>query len=181
MKKIVLTFGILSGLVTSGTMLTMLLVTRGSNEMFEHGELVGYGSMIIAFVLVFFGIRAYRDQNGGSITFGRAFKVGILATLVSSAMYVGTWEAYYFTVGGDFMNKYTAYTLEKARASGASATELAAQKAQLEQMAKLYRNPFFHVGFTFLEIFPVGLVMTLASAAILSRKRAVEELRTATT
>lgn len=45
---------------------------------------IGYTTIVLSFLLVFLGIRSYRENVGnGRITFGRAFGVDILITLVS--------------------------------------------------------------------------------------------------
>jgi hypothetical protein len=71
----------------------------------------------------------------------------------------------------DFVEKYAAHMLEKARQSGATAQQLAARAAEMARFRELYRNAFINAGITFIEVFPIGLVMTLVSAGILGRKR----------
>ena len=170
MKRIVLIFGVLSGLVSSLEMsITMPLINRGVIN-HDNGWVIGYTAIVLSFVLVFFGIRAYRENNGGSITFGRAFAVGILITLISCAFYVGTWEIIYYNFMPDFMQKYTVYAIQKMEQKGASAAEIAAKRQEMEKMAVLYRNPLINVAMTFIEAFPVGLIMTAVSAALLRRR-----------
>ena len=169
MKKIVLTFGIISGVIASVLMVaTIPFMDRIG---FDYGLMIGYSTMVVAFLLVFFGIRSYRENvGGGQISFGRAFSVGILIVLVSSILYVITWEILYFNFLPDFVDKYSNYLIEKSRASGASAEEIAAQTKQMNDMKVVYNNPLYNAAFTLLEPLPVGLVMTLISAALLRRK-----------
>lgn len=169
MKKIVLTFGIISGVIASVLMVaTIPFMDRIG---FDYGLMIGYSTMVVAFLLVFFGIRSYRENvGGGQISFGRAFSVGILIVLVSSILYVITWEIVYFNFLPDFVDKYSNYLIEKSRASGASAEEIAAQTKQMNDMKVVYNNPLYNAAFTLLEPLPVGLVMTLISAALLRRK-----------
>jgi hypothetical protein len=174
MKRIVLTFGLIAGLITSATLVTMLLVWRDSGTVPENGEIIGYSSMLIAFITIFVGIKTYRDQNGGRITFGQGFKVGILITLVASTLYVATWQVYYYNFAPDFIEKYSARQLEKMRASGASPATLAEEKKKMEDFAKLYRNPLVNIGFSYMEIVPVGLIVTLIAAGVLRRKSPME-------
>jgi hypothetical protein len=168
-KKIVLTFGIIAGVILSVLMVaTMPFIDRIG---FDYGLVVGYTSMVVAFLLVFFGIRSYRENvGGGHISFGRAFSVGILIVLIASVMYVVTWEIIYFNFLPDFGEKYAAHMLEKARAAGASAEQLAAEAEKMNEMKSILNNPLLNAAFTLLEPLPVGLVLTLVSAAIL-RKR----------
>jgi hypothetical protein len=168
MKRIVLIFGLISGLISSALMfLTLPLINNGT---LDHGYLIGYTAIILSFLLVFFGIRAYRENNGGSITFGRGFKVGILITLISCVFYVASWEIIYFKVMPDFVDKWTAQTIGAMRQKGATSAEIAETQKKMTAMKALYDNPLTNAAMTFIEPFPVGLIVTLVSAGIL-RKR----------
>lgn len=178
MTKTVLKFGLISGALISVFMgVSMTLASKGS---ISHSYVVGYTSMILAFLLVGFGIRSYRDSHGGTITFGKAFQVGVLIMLLASAMYVATWEVIYFgRFLPNFMDQYTASTLKAMRASGASDAAIASKAAEMKHFAEMYENPIINIGMTFLEIVPVGLIMTLISAAILRRKEPQVSFRAA--
>ena len=173
MKKVLLTFGLISGALSS---LMMVGTVRFTDKLgFDKGELVGYTALVLSFFLVFFGIRSYRDNAGnGQITFSKAFAVGIAISLISCIFYVVTWEVLYFSFLHDFMDKhldkYSAYVVEKARTSGASPAALQAQIQQMKEYKVMYENPLINAAMTFLEPFPVGLVITLISALILRRK-----------
>jgi hypothetical protein len=135
------------------------------------GMVVGYTAIVLSFLLVFFGIRSYRDNvNGGTISFGRAFKVGILITLISCAFYIITWEILYFKLMPDFSEKLTNHLMEQVRNSGASPAQVATELEQTRSFLEWYKNPFFNAVVTLIEPFPVGLIVTLISAAILRRK-----------
>ena len=169
MKKTVLTFGLISGTILS----LMMFATIPFMEQigFDNGMIIGYTTMVISFLMVFFGIRWYREELGdGKITFAKAFVIGILITLISCVFYVVSWEVIYFNFIPDFFEKYATYALEKARAAGASQQDLDTQRRELESMAQMYKNPLINAAITFLEPFPVGLLMTLISAAILRRR-----------
>jgi hypothetical protein len=171
MRKIVLRYGLASGsiLVAMAAIMTPLCL-RGVID-FDHSEILGYSSMVLSFLLVFFGIRSYRDTvAGGTIGFSKAFQVGILITLVTCAMYVIAWEIAYFNFFPDFLDHYSAHALAKMRSSGASEAEIRETTAKMAELAKSYTNPLFNSAVTFMEVFPVGLIMTLISAAILRRK-----------
>lgn len=176
MRRIVLTFGLIAGAIVSAVMAVTIAVTRDSvGLLLERGMMFGYGSMVLAFLLVFFGIRRYRDTaGGGAIGFGRAVGVGLLITLVACAVYVLTWQVLYFGFVPDFAERYGEAVVANMREDGATAAAIAAKQAEMALFAERYRNPLFNSAVTFLEIFPVGLVMTLISAAILRRRRAAE-------
>lgn len=170
MKKIVLTFGLISAALMSLFMFTMMSFIDRIGM--DNGVVLGYASMVLAFMLVFFGIRSYRDNvGGGSLTFGRAFAVGILITLISSVCYVIAWEIVYFNFMPDFLDKYSAYMVEKARAAGATPEAIQQQVDEMQQFKQLYSNPLINFAFSFLEPFPVGLVITLISSLILRKRK----------
>lgn len=169
MKKTVLTFGLISGILCSLMMVTTLPLADRIG--FDRSMIVGYTTMVAAFLLVFFGIRSYRDNlANGSITFGRAFTVGILITLITCAFYVVTWEILYFNFLPDFMDQYSAHLIQKAQSSGMSSVELQAKVAEIQRSKALYHNPLYNSAITLLEPLPVGFIMTVLSAAILRRK-----------
>ncbi len=90
--------------------------------------------------------------------------------MISCICYVVAWEILYFKFMPDFMAKYAAYALEKAKASGASAEAIQAQVQEMRKFKEMYDNPFFNAAITFTEPFPVGLIITLISALILRKK-----------
>jgi hypothetical protein len=171
MKKIVLTFGLLSGAISA---VLMMGTVRFIDQIgFDRGLIVGYTTIVMGFLLVFFGIRSYRENVGnGYISFFRGLQVGILIALISSIIYVLTWEVVFHNWLYDFPEKYTAYVIESARASGASAEEIARQTEEMNSLWASYRNNFLiRAAYTFLEPFPVGLAITFISAFILKRRQ----------
>jgi hypothetical protein len=168
-KKTIITFGLISGVISSVLMLgTTAIVDRIG---FDKGYILGYTAIVLSFLLVFFGIRSYRDNVAeGHITFGKAFAVGICITLISCVFYVVTWEVLYKTMFPDFMDKYSASMIAKAQASGLSGQALQTEIDNIQKMKVMYANPFFNVLMTFIEPFPVGLLITLISAAVLRKK-----------
>ncbi|HEX3131143.1 MAG TPA: DUF4199 domain-containing protein [Thermoanaerobaculia bacterium] len=170
MKRTVLRYGLASSAVLVALSAAMLPCMNGTVS-FDYGEVVGYSSMVLSFLLVFFGVKSYRDNvAGGAIGFGKAFQVGICITLITCAVYVVAWEIAYFNFFPDFLDKYTAHVLDKMRTEGETAAAISAKAAELASMAKYYDNILFNSAITFMEVFPVGLIMTLVSAAILRRK-----------
>lgn len=169
MKKIVITFGLISGAISSIMMVGT--VPFADQIGFDNGALIGYTAIVLSFMMVFFGIRSYRDNvAGGQMSFSRGFKVGILITLISCVFYVLTWQVLYRTVMSDFGEKYMAYELDKAKTEGASAADLQKQAAEMKKFWEMYQNPLVNVAFTFIEPFPIGLLITLISAGVLRTK-----------
>lgn len=178
MKKIVLTFGLISGLMISVLMGGSLLLADKIGS--GHSMVLGYTIMVASFLLVYFGIRSYRDNNlGGQISFGRAFTCGILITLITSVFYVAMWEILYFNFMPHFMDSYFAAQIHQAQASGLDPAKVAAQVAAIQHSQQLYQNPFINMAYTIMEPLPVGFLITLISAAILRRKNPIEPSATA--
>ncbi len=173
MKKTVLTFGLIAGVIMSVLMdASVLLATRiGSG----HSLALGYTILVASFLLVYFGIRSYRDNTlAGQISFGRAFACGTLITLITTVCYVATWEILYFNFIPHFMDSYFAAQIHKVQSSGLDPATTAARVAAIQHSQQLYQNPLVNMAYTFMEPLPVGLIMTLISAAILRRKAPVE-------
>jgi hypothetical protein len=95
--------------------------------------------------------------------------------LVASACYTAAWEAAYFGFYRDsFLARYEAHQLSRLRADNASAAEIAAKQAELREFAVWYDNPAVNAAFTFMEPLPPGLLMALAAAGLLRRRRVPE-------
>lgn len=169
MTRIVLTYGLISGLVIIlGVIGTIVL-----NGDAPHANLwLGYLIMLVALSAILVGMKQYRDQAlGGVITFRLALLGGLGIALVASAAYVAVWEAYLAATDYAFMPKYVADTLAAKRAAGVTGSEYARLAADLEIMARQYENPLYRLPMTFTEIFPVGLLVALVSAVLLRNPR----------
>ena len=170
MRKIVLTYGFIAGALLSA----MLLITLAFQEQigFEYGAIVGYSTMVLAFLMVFFGVKSYRDrETGGEISFLRALSVGLMIMAVASMCYVATWQLVYYKLAPDFGDKYAAYALEQAKKAGATEEQLVIQRQEMSEFMEAYKNPLFNIAITFLEPLPVGLIFSFFSAGVLCRKR----------
>ena len=99
-----------------------------------------------------------------------------LIVAVASVCYVATWQVVFHRFVPDFPERYTEHVLEKERASGASEAALEEKRAEMAEFAALYRKPLFNIAMTFLEPLPVGLVISLVSAGVLSRRRREKEV-----
>jgi amino acid transporter len=173
MRRFVLTYGLIAGAILSAMMLlTLPFMDRIG---FDRAAVIGYTTMVLAFLMVFFGVKSYRDNvAGGSVTFGRAFKVGLLIMAVATVCYVATWQLVYYRFAPDFVDTYAAYKVEKARKSGATEVQIAEETKKMAEFKEMYENPLVNIAFTLLEPLPVGIVFTLVTAGVLSRKRRIE-------
>jgi amino acid transporter len=166
MKKNVLLFGLVLGIILCVNMIIMVNMMY-SNPEFKSNDLLGYAVMVVIFSLIFFGIRNYRNKElGGIISFGKAFKTGLLIALVASTLYVVVWLFYYYLFVPDFIDKYTAHVLRQCT----SETELASKTEEMENFKEMYKNPLFIILITYAEVLPVGLIVALVSSFILKKK-----------
>jgi len=183
MKKNIIIYGLIAGIVVSVLMVFSINYISHVEGKVDYNTslLIGYVSMLIAFSLVYVGIRNYRDKfNGGVISFGKAFKIGIMIVLIASTIYVVAWLIDYFFFIPDFMEKYSAHMLDELKASGASQVEIDKQTKEMANFAVMLKNPFFMAMMTYAEILPVGLIVTLISSLILKRKSAEIKMKETT-
>jgi flagellar biosynthesis protein FliQ len=170
MKKNILIFGLISGLIVSAMMVSSVISCSKTGD-FEGNMVLGFTVMIIAFSFIFVAVKNYRDKfNNGVVTFGKAFQIGILVTLVASTMYVVSWLIVYYNFVPNFMEQYTAHEIKNIQAEGLSAAETSEKIADMNKMREAYKNPIVVILYTYLEIFPIGLIIALISALILKRK-----------
>ena len=173
MKRTVLVFGLFAGLIVATTMGIFMAICYKdpASSMGTGSMIIGFLSMIIAFSLIYVGVKNYRDKElGGTISFGKAFKMGLLIALVASTIYVITWAVVYTYAMPDFMDIYSAEMVKQAAKESAAAAQ-----AKADEMAKykeMYKNPGLFVLFTYMEILPLGILISLITALILKRKRA---------
>ena len=168
MQQVIWKYGLLAGVILAALMfLTIPFIdTIGS-----LGIVLGYATMLIGFSMIFFGIRAYRNgEGGGTVTFGRGFLIGLAITMIGSLCYVGAWEVISRKYMPDFAEKYAARIVAQARAEGMPAAELAATQKKMDEFAVRYKDPWFRVPMTLLEPLPAGLILSLVAAGALRRK-----------
>ncbi|MGN7723546.1 DUF4199 domain-containing protein [Chitinophaga sp. 22620] len=166
MKKIVFIFGLIAGLIVT-TMMLGTTIACYRNEDFQGNMVVGFILMAIAFSMVFVGIKNYRDKYlGGDISFLKALKVGLLITLVASTMYVLVWVVEYYVFIPDFLDKYEISRYKMAGPEGRAKVE-----SEMAMYRAWYKTPFGLVLMTYVEILPMGILITLISALILKRRK----------
>ena len=164
--KYALTYGLLSGFVIIATMLTGIVLS--GQESFFSSEWFGYLVMLVALTFIFVGVKRYRDvERGGVIKFRPAFAMGLAIAAAAGVAYVAVWEVYLAVTDYAFMDEYIAGIIRARQAEGVSAAALPQEMAKLESLRANYANPLFRIPMTFLEIFPVGLLVSLVSALLL--------------
>ena len=172
MQRLILTYGLIAGVVVSIQLFLIVTLFGDNPPTGPLGMAIGYLTMLIALSAVFVAIKRRRDHDlGGAIRFWPAFGLGVATSAVAGLLYVLTWEAVLAVNGSDYVARMMAVEVERQRAAGASATELAALQAQMAQFMPIYVNPLFRLPITFSEIFPIGLLVSLISAALLRNPR----------
>jgi hypothetical protein len=173
----ILGYGVLAGMIV-GIPLSILVLTM-SGRMMSYGMVVGYLLMLIALSLVFVAIKRHRDETlGGVIGFLPALGLGLGISAVAGIVYVVAWETVCALGKFDFATVYANAMIAEQRAKGVSGAALAGAIAEAEAFKVQYANPLFRLPMTFLEIFPVGVLVTLVSAALLRNPRFLPAPRT---
>jgi hypothetical protein len=166
MRRTILVFGLISGGLVGLFLVFSTLIN------FKGGAWFGYTTMIIALSLIYVGVKNFRDKfNDGVISFGKALKIALGITLIASTIYVLVWLVEYYVFIPDFMDKYAAGLIRQARASGLSPDALQKRLAEIESVRVGYKNPVVVVLYTYAEIVPVGIIISLLTALLLKRKR----------
>jgi hypothetical protein len=171
MTRIIALYGTIAGLIVAVPMVWLMLSMKPGTSM-EGGAIYGFLTMIIALTAVFLGVKQYRDKVlGGAIKFGPALLLGLGISAVASLFYTVGWEISLAYTDFDFAEVYSKSLQDKARAEGASDEELRKMMAQANSFAEKYKNPLFRMSVTFLEMFPVGILISLISAGLLRNNR----------
>lgn len=171
MKKSTIIYGLIAGLFVTTIMdigMAKLYSTGGEGG---AGSMVfGYATMLIAFSLIFVSIKTYRDKTGGFISFGKAFTIGLGISLIASTIYVIGWMVEYYAFFPDFYDKCEVHSIAKLKTTGAPLSQINAKTQEYEQLKQSIKNPVIHALMTYIEILPVGLLVSLIAALILKRK-----------
>ena len=179
MKKLILVYGLLSGFLCSIWMFFSAAISM--DQMMDIGMILGFATMILAFSFIFVAIIKFRNnENNGIISFGKAFQIGALISLIASTIYVITWMIEFQFFIPDFFEKYTAACIKKMQESGAPQIEIDKTLKEMQEQGVMYKNnAWYRILATYLEILPVGLLISLIAAFILKRNSSkTEELST---
>ncbi len=170
MKKNVIICGLIAGTILAVFMAASATMCY-NNDNYEGSMVLGYSAMVLAFSLIFVAVKNFRDKiNGGTVTFVQAFKIGLYITLIASSIYVAVWLVDFYIFIPDFMEKYTAHVMKVAAEEGLPQAELQQKAVEMTGYKEMYKNPLFVVLFTYAEVLPIGLIISLICAFILKRK-----------
>jgi len=181
MKKIILVYGSITGAVIILSMTLGIYVAKYGGNSFFASEALGFSIMFIGFSMIFVATKKYRDEElGGIIKFWTALKVGLGISLIAGIVYVTVWEINLFLTDYEFIGEYTDSIINSARESGASSEELEVTIEEMNQMKEQYGKLWFRLPMTFVEIFPVGLLLSLISAVLFQNQNFLSAQKTKT-
>src|ERR1700744_4574158 len=118
MKNRTLLFGLASGIILTTVMDIGMANIYDTDK--QGSMLFGYTTMLIAFSLIFVCIKSWRDRNGGFISFGKAFGIGLSITFIASTIYMLGWMIEYYAFFPDFYDKGELHSLAKLKVTGAT-------------------------------------------------------------
>jgi len=171
MLKTILTWGLVAGLVV-GVPMFVITLTLGGHIGGPYGMLVGYLTMLVALSAVFVGVKRYRDRElGGVIGFWQAFGIGLAISIVAGVCYVLAWEVTQAFLPMDFGVAFAKSYVEQQKAAGVTGDALVKLTAEMDKFARDYHDPLYRLPMTFIEIFPVGVLVSLVTAALLRNSR----------
>ena len=171
MLRRVLSYGAVAGAIV-GVPLSVLTIAMNGHALLSYGMFIGYTLMLIALSTVFVAIKRHRDADlGGVIKFWPAFGLGLGISFVAGIIYVAAWEMAVAVTHNDFAGTYANALIEQERAKGVTGEALAKFTAGMERFKAQYSNPFYRLPMTFIEIFPIGVLVSLVSAGLLRNSR----------
>lgn len=171
MRRIIFTYGIISGTIVILSM--MFGILAGGSQSFWSSEYFGYLIMLIALSMIFVGVKKIRDESmGGVIKFWSALGAGLAIAAIAGVMYVAIWQIYLTATDYAFIHDYTADIITQRTAEGLSGPALEKLVAEMEALKADYGKFYIRLPMTFLEIFPVGVLISIISAAVLSNPKA---------
>ncbi|PVX47355.1 uncharacterized protein DUF4199 [Flavobacterium sp. 103] len=156
--------GILGGIIAAIVMASMVFYMK-ANPGEEPNSIISFISMLLAFTFLILGIKRQREINNGKITFGSAFLTGLGISFVIATIYVLVWLVIYYNFFPDFMDRYGEMVLKNAKPE-----DLAAKTTEIYQMKEWYKSPLMVILLTYMEIFPIGIVISLIAGLILKKK-----------
>lgn len=171
MWKRIAVYGIAAGAIVGAQFTAVMALSQG-REVGAWGVAIGYATMLLALSLVFVAVKRQRDLAlGGVIRFLPALAMGLAISTVAGIIYATTWEAILAVTGMDFAGDYARQIIEQQKAKGLTGPELEKLIRDMETFKAQYAQPLYRFGATFLEIAPVGVLVSLVSAGLLRNPR----------
>lgn len=163
MKNYIVVFGVLSGSISIGGIIATIVFGVAY-------QWLGYLIMLISFTLIYVAMRQFREEvQGGVLKLETGLRLGFLITSIASFVYIAGWEFYLFLTDYSFIGIYIDSVIEAQRINGASETELESLTRDMESFRESYESIFFRSVLSLVEIFPVGILISAASAMLLKK------------
>lgn len=169
MKKQIIKWGAISGSFMFFAMLAVFFMGDTENPNYDKDEIIGWSLIFLALGCVILGIKAYRDQNSGVISFGDALKLGVMISVFPAIGFVLYNIVYLEYLDPDFMDNYYGYQLEK-KESSMDAESFAVYKEQIEAEKEMWSSPIMQAVVYFFTVFILGFIISLIAAWIMKRK-----------
>jgi Protein of unknown function (DUF4199) len=171
MKKLIIRYGMISGLMISLFMILSLALFFKDGCGDESSMYYGFGTMLVSLSLIYFAIRRFRNEKPENYKYSSALLIGLGISLICSLMYVITWEIAFNNFVPDFMDKYAAFYIQGLEKDGMAAAEIAIEKAKMDEQVVMYQKTWYRMGITFTEIFPMGLLVSLVAPIFVRKKK----------
>jgi hypothetical protein len=169
MLRRIVTYGPAGGAIAIALLISTMFLP-GLNGLWSMAA--GYLAMLIGLTAIFLAIKQQRDETqGGVIGFFPALGMGLAISFIAGIVYALGWEIYMAATHDDFGAQYAQMIVAHAKAHHASGAALAKAMAEAADFQRQYANPFYRLSQTFIEIFPVGVLVSLISAALLRNSR----------
>ncbi|MBW1298481.1 DUF4199 domain-containing protein [Aquimarina litoralis] len=168
MKNTVVRYGIYGAITIA--ILFLLALTLGKDLSYSAQEVIGYTSMVVSLLFVFFGIKHYRDhENNGVVSFGKALLIGILISLFAALAFGIIDVIYIMYINPDFAAEYYGHMVEQMRTT-LSEEEFKIKLAELEAEKELFSSPVMNFLLMSFTVLIIGFIISLISGLILQRK-----------
>lgn len=159
---------VIGGLIAGGFagLWGCLMCVGGIDVSMTTGMAIGYLTMLIGLTTVFLAVKRRRDvDQGGVIRFWPAFGLGLAISVVAAIVYALAWEMTLAMIGYDaFVERMIAMMSE-----GTSSAREAAETRDF--FMRDYRDPLVRFPMSISEMLPVGILVSLVSAALLRNPR----------
>lgn len=167
MKRTILRFG----LYGTATICVLSILSWFLIDVVEDktGEILGYTTMVVSLLFIYFGIKHFRDrENNGMVSFGKALLIGVLISLMASVAFGMLDVIYVKVINPDFITDY--YDKMFAQIESMPTEEFETRKAEIESEKEMFLNPFVHFLIMSMMVFVIGFIISLLSALVLQRK-----------
>lgn len=171
MKNTIVKYGIYGFITASILFLAGFLIGKQINLDFSTMAVLGYASMVLSLLFVFFGIKHFRDKvNNGKISFGKSIIIGLLISLFAAIGFGIVDYIYTTSINPNFAVEYKDYALLQLNESGLAATELKTKIDELEASMEMMNSPIALAFIMFATVMIIGFIISLISGLILQRK-----------